>query len=120
MTPSWVPAETFESAVKRRVSCENENIERLAIAIEKLAAAIESRHGDTELGGGKEPRYTRIASATPDLASERAMAELLRISERTLAEHRRRGRLPNCWVRNGRRISYRVAVTLAAWDRGIA
>ena len=48
------------------------------------------------------------------------MAQMLNIPQRTLANLRRQGRLPKCWLKNGRRVLWRVAETLETWKKGIA
>lgn len=47
------------------------------------------------------------------------MSEQLGITKRALAEHRRKQRFPNCWVKNGRVILWHVAETVEAWRRGL-
>ena len=60
-----------------------------------------------------------LPEADMTLVDESSMAEQLDIPARTLAHYRRRGRFPGCWLRNGRRILWRVEPTLAAWEKGI-
>jgi hypothetical protein len=90
-------------------------MDRLARAVERLAGAIERQ--SEGLGPAAKPRYSRPPT---ELATEPEMAAILHISGRTLARHRRDGRLPGCWIRNGGRVVWRVAETQAAWERGIA
>ena len=92
-------------------------VKLLADAVDRLAGAIEKQN--RPLGDGDRTRYTR-ASNDSDLLDERTMAEILHISYRTLGNHRRQGRLPNCWIRNGGRIMWKVAETRKTWERGIA
>ena len=72
------------------------------------------------LGRDLEPRYSTARNMTNDTVDEKTMASLIGVTKRTLGEHRRRGRLPGCWVRNGRRIYWMPEQTLQAWKRGIA
>ena len=91
-------------------------MERLTHAVSRLAAAVEEQN--QRLGSGATTRYTR----PPDdakLVDEKTMAEILTIPRRTLAYHRDQGRLPRCWVKNGRRILWHVAATREAWKMGI-
>ena len=90
---------------------------RLAASLDRLTTVLESRQGG--LGESMKPLYTRPPEP-PGLVDEKTMAAVLNISNRTLGQHRRDGRLPGCWVRNGGRISWRVAETREAWERGIA
>jgi len=92
-------------------------IDELTVAINRLAAAAE-RIG-ARLGDPPPTRYTSPPNE-PDLVDERTMAGLLNISNRTLGKYRRDSRFPNCWIRNSRRISWKVSETQEAWDRGIA
>lgn len=89
----------------------------LAAAINRLAAAVEEHN--RSLGSAATTRYTRPPNG-PDLVDERTMAGILSISYRTLGKHRRDGRLPGCWVRNGGRIFWIVDDTVAAWRGGVA
>lgn len=90
-------------------------IDRLTSAIETLASSRD------ELGVGQHSRYTHQENEElPDSATEQEMADTLGIPSRTLGKYRRQGRFPNCWVRNGGRIVWKVAETQESWDRGIA
>ena len=93
----------------------DDNIELLAQAVSRLAAAIEQQAAG--LGHAAEPRYSR--PTTTDLVSEAEMAAHIGISARTLARYRRQGRFASCWLRNGKHVRWRVPETLAAWQRGI-
>jgi len=95
----------------------SESVAHLAESIERLAAALE-KFGNP-LGESVKPLYTRplIGDGAVD---ERTMAGMLNISHRTLEKYRRQGRFPNCWIRNSRRILWRVVETQESWDRGIA
>lgn len=85
-------------------------------ALNRIATAVESQNS---LGDPVGTRYTRRPNDCPDLINEVAMAQLLDISPRTLAQHRRRGKFPNCWIRNGRRVLWKVEQALEAWKRGL-
>ena len=65
-----------------------------------------------------DSRY-RLQSTDDEVVDEATMAQLLDIPPRTLARYRREGRIPGCWLKNARRIRWRVAPTLDAWQRGI-
>jgi hypothetical protein len=95
-----------------------EQTERLITAIERLAAAIEII-APGGLGDMRESRYPECP-IDRGFVSEVAMAELLDIPARTLGKHRRGGKFSGCWIRNGKRIRWRVAATLETWRRGIA
>jgi hypothetical protein len=95
-----------------------EQTERLITAIERLAAAIEII-APGGLGDMRESRYP-VCPPNDGLASEEAMAQMLDIPARTLAKHRRAGKFSGCWIRNGKRMLWRVAETLETWSRGIA
>ena len=90
---------------------------RIADALDRLVEGIE--HPNKRLGEGDGTRYTRPPESS-GLLDEKTMAAALNISKRTLGRHRRDGRLPGCWLRNGGRILWRVAETHEAWERGIA
>lgn len=93
----------------------------LVAAVSRLANAIEradSRHAS--LGPDHDSRYTSVSDVTNDTVDERTMASLIGVTKRMLGEHRRRGRLPGCWVRNGRLICWMPEQTKRAWKRGIA
>ena len=92
-------------------------VNRLTDAVNRLAASLEQQ--SSPLGEGDRTRYTR-ASNDSDLSDEKTMARILNISYRTLGRHRRAGRLPGCWVRNGGRILWRASETQEAWNKGIA
>ena len=92
-------------------------IKDLATAINRLAAAIERSCSDEELAGERHTRYT--CGDGPSLITEPEMAQSLRMKSRTLANHRRQGRFPGCWIRNGRRILWLVEPTVASWQKGI-
>ncbi len=93
--------------------------DRLIDAINRLAAACEKlATGHDELGEVLPGRYTRVQH--DDLASEQEMATQLNLNPRTLAKHRRSGKLSGCWVKNGRRVVYCVEQTLAAWREGLS
>ncbi len=93
-------------------------IHRLADSIDRLTTAVEARN-NARLGDPADPRYTRSPDAS-GLTDERTMAGILGISHRTLARYRRDGRLPGCWVRNGRPVFWHADETVAAWRKGVA
>ncbi len=95
-----------------------DGLTRLAASVERLTTVLEYRQKG--LGGAESTRYTSPPEQPKGLVDEKTMARILNISQRTLGRHRRDGRLPACWVRNGGRISWRGAKTLEAWERGIA
>lgn len=90
-------------------------------SIDALHAAI-LQLNDILKGLGRDPesRYSTFAQATDDMLDEQSMAERLGITRRLLAQHRKKGRLPGCWVKNGRQFRWHVHETLEAWKRGIA
>ncbi len=95
-------------------------IERLINAIQRLASAVEKLGaGHDQLGEALPRRYTRVQDEF-DLVSENDMAAQLDLNPRTLAEYRRKGKLPGCWIRNGKRILYYIEETRAAWKRGLS
>ncbi len=103
------------ASVERHVAA----TERQAQAIEQLVRVISADLKKSGLGGATETLYTRPPESS-DLVDEKTMAAALNISPRTLGRHRRAGRLPGCWIRNGGRILWKVAETREAWERGIA
>ncbi len=112
---------------------EPEQLDRLIASVERQAAATERQAQATEqlvrvmsaalkksgLGGATETLYTRPPEAS-DMVDEKTMAAALAIPRRTLAYHRDRGKLPGCWVKNGRRILWHVEATKEAWKKGIS
>lgn len=109
-----------------------EQLDRLIFAVERQAEAIEghteaierlvhaiSAYRKPGLGGAVETLYTSPPGG-PDVVDEKKMAMVLGISHRTLAKYRRQGRFPNCWIRNSRRIMWKVSETQESWTRGIA
>jgi hypothetical protein len=96
------------------------SLDRLAMAIERLAAALEAFGARGQGLGESRPSGYPVQLSEIGLVDEKAMALSLGLSKRTLADYRRRGRLGGCWIRNGRHIRWRVAQTLSAWERGIA
>lgn len=100
---------------------DHDGVSKLTVAVNRLAAAFErevSPHA--ALGTSSGSRYTRSAADTTEFVGKKMMPELLNISQRTLASHRRVGRLLNCWTKNGRKIAWHVQETRDAWKRGIA
>jgi len=94
--------------------------DRLIDAINRLAAAVEQLDcSHDQLGEVLPGRYTRVQDEF-DLVSEGEMAARLGLNPRALAKHRRSGKLPGCWVKNGRRVLYHVEQTHAAWKRGLS
>ena len=94
-------------------------LDRLAAAIHRLADVLESRPV-AGLGGDQNRPYKAAPKVDSSLVDERAMADRLGIKTRTLAKYRRQGRLPGCWIRNGKSIWWRVPETTQAWSRGIS
>ncbi len=94
-------------------------IAELATAINRLAKVIE-KHGLRELGGKSESLYKAAPEAEPEMTDEVTMAAQLSIPARTLGSYRRKGKFPGCWIRNGKRIRWRVDQTVASWKRGIS
>jgi hypothetical protein len=104
----------------KRIHSIDELLVELTDALHRVASALESTQATTRsLGQSGAPRYTRDAADESTVVGEKKMAELLGISPRTLAEHRRRGRLPGCWVKNGRQVCWMPQKTLEAWKWGI-
>lgn len=91
-----------------------DSIDRLTCAVERLGIAVEA------LGPLARSRYTNTPESNGDLVDEGTMAEMLKIKRRSLGEHRRKGKLPSCWLKNGRRVFWNVSDTLEAWKQGIA
>jgi hypothetical protein len=91
-----------------------QQIQDLTIAVLRLAAAVEQLC--SRLGVPSESRYT---PPVPELIGEQEMASMLGVPRRTLAEHRKSGRLPGCWVKNGRRIFWLPEATKNAWREGV-
>ena len=91
-----------------------QQIDNLTSAVLRLAAAVETMQ--IRLGVPAESRYT---PPPPELVGEAEMATMLGIPRRTLTDHRKLGRLPGCWVKNGRRILWLVETTKDAWREGI-
>lgn len=85
-------------------------------AIERLVQSISEHMKKPGLGESTEPLYPGPANR---LVTERAMAEALSVSPRTLGNYRRQHRLPGCWIRNGRRVLWRYQETLELWMEGI-
>lgn len=90
---------------------------RIADALDRLSEGIEQQNN--RLGDDEGTRYTSPPEPSR-LVDEKTMAEILTIPRRTLAYHRDQGRLPGCWVKNGRRILWHVEATREAWKKGIA
>lgn len=72
------------------------------------------------LGRDLEPRYSTSAAETNDMMDEREMADQLGITRRVLGKYRKSGKLPGCWIKNGRQTRWHVHETMEAWKRGIA
>ena len=72
------------------------------------------------LGRDLEPRYSTSAAETSGMLDEESMANRLGITRRVLARHRKNGKLPGCWIMNGRQTRWHVHETMEAWKRGIA
>lgn len=128
-TPSGRWAPTFNNSLAaltirvedRRVStaCISD-IQRLTEAVNRLADVMERLPAtNEELAHSGDSRYVP-GSSMGTMLNEEAMAGLLEIRKRKLAEYRRQGKLPGCWVKNGRRVRWNVRRTLEAWQRGVA
>ena len=91
-----------------------ESINALHAAIFELTEILQG------LGQIPESRYSTFVQATDDMLDENSMAERLGITPRVLAQRRKTGRLPGCWVRNGRQTRWHVHETMEAWKRGLA
>lgn len=72
------------------------------------------------LGRDLKSRYSTPIAKTSEVQDEESMAKRLGITRRVLALHRKNGKLPGCWIRNGRQTRWHVRETLEAWKRGIA
>ena len=106
------------AGLTQQIAALAEAVKDLADAINRRSAAQENRPPD--LGVDPPSRYIGRPDPEVGLVDEPAMAQQLGISIRTLARYRRDGRLPGCWLRNGKHIRWRVPETLAAWQRGMA
>ena len=91
----------------------------LTTAVHRLADLLE-RSVPEGLGDEQEPLYNAAPSLSDEMVDEATMAEQLDIPERTLGKYRRQGKFPGCWLKNGRRIRWRIYQTTEAWKRGIA
>ena len=96
-----------------------EQIDSLTSAINRLADAME-RHCESGLGGVDGSLYKAAPQNEAELVDEATMAEKLNIPVRTLGNHRRAGKFPNCWIRNGKHIRWHVSQALELWQRGIS
>ena len=90
---------------------------QLVLALNRIAASLD-RVAEA-VAPALDRRYKSNSDSNRNLISESAMAALMHIKPRTLATYRRKGKLPECWVRNGRRALWHADQTLAAWTRGI-
>jgi len=98
-----------------------EQFDKLTAGVNRLAQAIEDASSLlSKLGLGEQPRYNSDGSEDSNPVDEATMAKKLDIPKRTLGQYRRDGRFPNCWVKNGRSVRWRVAETLEVWKRGIS
>ena len=95
-------------------------IRKLTEAVVRQTTVLESLVPPIlELAHSPDPSYQ--GHMTDDrLLDEDDMAKVLEIPKRTLAEYRRDGRFPGCWVRNQRRIWWYPDQARAAWAKGIA
>lgn len=96
----------------------SEALSRFTKATERCFVAVERCSG--LLARFLESRYTSVTESNQQLVGESEMASILSISRRTLAHHRKSGRFPNCWLKNGKRVFWRETETVEAWNRGIA
>lgn len=93
----------------------------LAQSIDALHAAIlQLTEIFKGLGRDLKSRYSTSVAKTNDVLDEESMAKRLGITRRVLARHRKNGRLPGCWIMNGRQTRWHVHETMEAWTRGIA
>lgn len=92
-----------------------------ARAIGELHAAI-LQLSDILTGLGQIPqsRYSTSVAETNGMLDEDSMAKRLGITRRVLARHRKTGKLPGCWIKNGRQTRWHIHETLEAWKRGLA
>ena len=106
---------------RRRIVSIQFQIDRLTAAINRLAAAIEQGTSPRldALGGSQGTRYTCVGTELSPMMTEQHMAAVLGIKPRTLGDYRRRGKLPGCWVKNGKRVCYYRDETCAAWKKGL-
>ena len=82
----------------RDVLSQHDRLSKTIDAIDRLTGAIEKLHGLIEgLGRVEDSRYTTAKNVSNDMVDGRTMASLIGITQRTLGEHRRRGRLPGAW-----------------------
>lgn len=72
------------------------------------------------LGRDLDSSYSTSVAKTNDVLDEESMAKRLGITRRVLARHRKNGKLPGCWIMNGRQTRWHVHETMEAWKRGIA
>lgn len=94
--------------------------DHLIAAINRLTSAIEQLNlCQGRLGETGSTRYTRVRTEQSHMISEDEMAAVLDIRPRTLGDHRRMGKLPGCWIKNGKRVLYDRDQTLAVWKRGL-
>jgi hypothetical protein len=90
----------------------------LTATLRCLADLLEAKnsHG---LAVAREPRYKAARQGDAEMVDEMTMAAQLGIQPRTLGEYRRRGKFPGCWLRNGKKVLWRVQPTIEAWTKGI-
>jgi len=91
-----------------------QSMEALHAAILQLTEIL------TGLGRDLKSRYSTPVAKTNEVQDEESMARRLGLTRRVLARHRKDGKLPGCWVKNGRQIRWHVHDTMEAWKRGIA
>ena len=95
-------------------------VDRLVTEINRLSTAIEALHPNkTELARSLKVDHEQEVNPS-EMADEETVAGILGISKRTLGEHRRKGKFPGCWIKNGRQISWKIKNTMDAWRAGIS
>lgn len=93
-------------------------IRDLVTAIEKATRVLE-QIDLAKLGGGHKPLYKAAPLQEAGILDEAQMASMLSIPKKTLGNYRRQGKLPGCWLRNGKHTLWRVEPTLTAWKQGL-
>lgn len=113
------PQSTAEAGSNAANLANGDGLGTLVSALNRLADVLEGQFAGG-LGGEQKPLYKAAPRSDGNLVEEPAMANQLGIPVRTLSKYRRQGRLPGCWIRNGKRILWRARETVALWERGIS
>ena len=108
-----------DDQVNTMTSPSAEQFERLISEVRHLAETIEG-FKKTLLTVFNPGKMVYNNTEPDDLANETSMANKLSIPPRTLARYRREGKFPECWIKNGKRILWKVTETFDVWRRGIA